>query len=70
MTIKELEDFIERQIRMLIHIHDTAAKIEYLTGLTLDELLDKLAAGWTLQPPTNMITFAELNAIFEEGEDK
>lgn len=30
---------------------ETANKIEYLSGYSLDDLLERLAAGWTLQPP-------------------
>ena len=41
----------EEDYHGLIEIDRKATQIEYLTGYTLDELLDKFAAGWTLVAP-------------------
>lgn len=42
---------LERNRNRLYALDETAMKIEYLTGYTLDELLDKFAAGWELVAP-------------------
>lgn len=49
---------------MAADLYETVYKIEYLTGLTIDELLEKLAAGWTFVPPQNEgISFSELKYL-------
>ena len=49
---------------MAADLYETVCKIEYLTGLTIGELLEKLAAGWTLEPPSDKsISLSELKYL-------
>lgn len=41
----------EEDYHRLIEIDRKATQIEYLTGYSLNELLNKFAAGWTLVSP-------------------
>ena len=46
------------------YVYETIVKIEQLTGMSLDELLRKLAAGWTLEPPSDKsISLSELKYL-------
>lgn len=50
-NVHDIYKIIEGDQRAFIDTYDTATKIENLTGYTLNELLDKFAAGWTLVAP-------------------
>lgn len=41
-------------------LDENITKLEQLTGFSLDELIEKFAAGWTLEPPKNPYTFRDL----------
>lgn len=52
------------------YVYETIVKIEQLTGMSLDELLRKLVAGWTLEPPkTKAISFSELRRLCDSLPD-
>lgn len=44
--------------------------LEILTEMSLDELIDKLKAGWTLKPPRKTMTVEEFVKLCEEMEDE
>lgn len=48
----------------------TAAEIEKLTGESLEEVRNLLAAGYTLEPPKAKITMADLAALAAERDQR
>lgn len=59
-NLDDIRKLVEKEHRMLRHTDDTATKIEHLTGYSLDQLLEKFAAGWTLEPPKELYKFSDL----------
>lgn len=46
-------------------LDENVAKLERLSGYSLDKLLEMFAAGWTLEPPKKSCTVSELMKEFE-----
>ena len=53
-------------------VEETLHKLEQVSGMTLDELIEKFAAGWVLSPPESKgISLSELRARLEKyGEEE
>lgn len=43
-----------------LNIYEKLTILEKLTGHSLDVLIEKIAAGWTLEPPKESCTLSEL----------
>lgn len=65
----DLDQIIQKIQERRSQIHDTVAKIEYITGMTIDELLELFAAGWTLTPPIIAKVSDLVSVMNEESED-
>lgn len=48
------------------HLQETVTKLEYLSGYSLDQLIELFAAGWTLQQPKEPYKFSDLLRAFED----
>lgn len=53
VTIDDIRKLIEKERAEMRALYYTSMKIEKLTKMPLEELLEKIEAGWTLEPPTN-----------------
>lgn len=53
VTVDDIRKLIEKERAEMRSIYYTSMKIEKITKMPLEDLLAKLTAGWTLEPPTN-----------------
>lgn len=48
------KNFKYRTVGDIVH---AATELEYITGLTIDELLSRFKAGWLLEPPITKVNY-------------
>ena len=60
--------YVDSAIDTMDRTEEKLMKLEELSGLSLDDLIDRLAAGWELVPPEKSYTVSDLMRGFGEKE--
>lgn len=61
--------YVNSAIDIVNRTEEKLMKLEELSGLSLDELINRLAAGWELVPPEKSCTVSDLIRMFDEEEE-